>query len=291
MKLYLAKHRGFCSGVKRSIRMAQKVLDDASKPVHILNDIVHNQTVINELKNAGLISVRDINEVNDGTIIFSAHGVPKAIENEARSLNLKVIDTTCPLVKRIHKTAQDFIIMGYEVILFGDPEHDEVKGIKGVGTEHIHVIKTEDEISELPDFKKLVALIAQSTSSVNQFNKIAGILKRRYTSFKAVNTICRATRLRQESIHQLAEIVDIVIVIGSSSSANSNRLVEIARSYDKKAYLIDNAGELKFRWLIGAEKVGVTSGASTPDFLVQELLHGIQHYFREKRIPVELFEV
>jgi len=291
MKLYLAKHRGFCSGVKRSIRMAQKVLDHASEPVHILNDIVHNQTVIDELKNAGLISVRDINEVNDGTILFSAHGVPKSIEDKAGSLGLNAIDTTCPLVKKIHKTARDFIVTGHEVILFGDPEHDEVKGIRGVGTEHIHVIKTENEISELPDFKKPVALIAQSTSSVNQFNKIAGILRNRFTSIKVSDTICRATRLRQESIHRLAELVDIVIVIGSPSSANSNRLAEIARSYDKKSYLIDSAAELRLRWLIGVEKIGITSGASTPDFLVQELLNGIQHYFREKLIPVELFEV
>ena len=279
MKLYLAKHRGFCSGVKRSIRMAQKVLDDSSGPIHILNDIVHNK------------SVKNLSEVNDGTILFSAHGVPRAIEDEARSLNLNVIDTTCPLVKKIHKTARDFIITGHEVILFGDPEHDEVKGIKGVGTKHIHVIKTEDDIEKLPDFKQPVALISQSTSSVNQFNKIAGMLRNRFASVEISDTICRATRLRQESIHQLAEISDIVIVTGSPASANSNRLTEIARSYDKKSYLIDSAAELKFGWLIGVEKVGVTSGASTPDFLVQEIVQGIQLYFKEKKISVEVFEI
>jgi len=291
MKIILAKDRGFCSGVKRSIRLAEKALGEISGPVYILNDIVHNKSVIDNLKQKGLIGVDDANKVETGTLIISAHGVPHNVIAEAKVRGLDVIDTTCPLVYRIHKAAKELSDSGYAVILYGDPCHDEVKGIKAVDPANIHVLDLIDDIYNLPQFSKPIAFISQSTRSIDGFDKAAEKLRQRYESVKVENTICRATRLRQESIHRLAQQVEMVIVIGSKTSANSNRLVDAAVSHGVKTYLIDNAAELNFNWLEGIEKLGITSGASTPELLVYEVIGIIKAWFKNESIPTEVTQL
>jgi len=288
MKIILAKDRGFCSGVKRSIRLAEKALAEIPGPIHILNDIVHNKSVIDSLKQKGFIRVDDANKVKSGTLIISAHGVPHNVIAKAKVRGLDVIDTTCPLVYRIHDTARKFVEEGYEVILYGDPDHDEVKGIRAVAPNNIHVLNSNDDIAKLPQFDKLVAFISQSTRSVDGFEKTAEELRKVYPTLRVENTICRATRLRQESIHKLAQQVDLVIVVGSKTSANSNRLVDAAVSYDVKAYLIDNAGELDLAWLDKIDRLGITSGASTPDYLVEDLIAKIKGYAQARGIELEI---
>jgi len=291
MKIILAKNRGFCSGVKRSIRLAEKALAEISGPIYILNDIVHNQAVIDNLKQKGLVRVDDANKVKTGTLVISAHGIPRNIITEAKVRGLDVIDTTCPLVYRIHDTAKGLIDSGYVVILFGDPGHDEVKGIRTVDPDNIHILDSIDDINDLPQFVKPIAFISQSTRSIAEFDKTAERLRQRYGSVRVENTICRATRLRQESIHQLAKQVESVIVVGSKTSANSNRLVEAALSHGIKAYLIDNADELNTAWLDGIENLGVTSGASTPEDLVDEVLAKIKNIALAGGIEVEITEL
>jgi len=291
MKIILAKDRGFCSGVKRSIRLAEKALDEISGPIYILNDIVHNRSVIEMLRQMGLIMVDDPNKVETGTLIISAHGVPYNVITGAKVRGLDVIDTTCPLVYRIHKTARELIDSGYTVILFGDPDHDEVKGIKAVDPDNIHVLDSIADIDDLPDFTKPIAFISQSTRSIVEFDKAAEKLSLRYGTVRIENTICRATRLRQESIHELAQQVDLVIVVGSKTSANSNHLAEAASSHGIKVYLIDNADEFNPAWLDSIGRLGITSGASTPEYLVDDVLAKIKKYAQAGGIEVEISEL
>ena len=184
--------------------------------------------------------------------------------------------------------ARKLVDEGYEVILYGDPDHDEVKGIKAVAPANIHVLNSSDDIDKLPKFDKPVAFISQSTRSVDEFDKTARRLRQRYGSVRIESTICRATRLRQESIHILAEQVDIVIVVGSKTSANSNRLVDAAVSHNVKTYLIDNAGELDLAWLDSIDRLGITAGASTPEYLVIDVLAKIKKYAQAEAIEVEI---
>ncbi len=291
MKIILAKDRGFCSGVKRSIRLAEKTLAEIPGPVYILNDIVHNRSVIEILRQMGLIKIDDPNKVKTGTLIISAHGVPHNVIAEAKVRGLDVIDTTCPLVYRIHDIARKLVDGGYTVILYGDPGHDEVKGIKAVAPASIHVLDSIDDIDKLPKFAKPVAFISQSTRSIDGFDQAAEKLRQHYGSVRVENTICRATRLRQESIHKLAEQVEMVIVIGSKTSANSNRLVDAAVSHGVKAYLIDNADELDLAWLDNIEKLGITSGASTPEYLMHDVLAKIKKHAHAGGIKVKVSEL
>jgi 4-hydroxy-3-methylbut-2-enyl diphosphate reductase len=291
MIIYLARHRGLCSGVKRSIRLAEKTLSDKPAPVYILNDIVHNQTVIEELKARGLIKVTDPNEVKSGTLIISAHGIPHDVITGAQKRGLDVVDTTCPLVYKIHKTAKTLREKGYEVILFGDPGHDEVKGIAAVDPEHIHVVNTLEDIDTLPEYNSSVAFISQSTKNVERFHLMAEKLLDKYGPIRIENTICQATRLRQEAIINLGKAAELVIVIGSKSSANSNRLVEIAESLGARAYLIDNADDLDLDWLDEVDKIGITAGASTPEHLVDEVLKSISDYAEEEDLHLEVITV
>ncbi|MCP4580966.1 MAG: 4-hydroxy-3-methylbut-2-enyl diphosphate reductase [candidate division Zixibacteria bacterium] len=291
MKIYLAKHKGFCSGVKRSIRLAEKALDERTGPIFILNEIVHNRTIINDLKQRGLNSVRDPNRIETGTMIISAHSIPYHVITNAKARGLDVIDTSCPLVYRIHKAARELIDDGYKVILYGDPDHDEIAGIKAIGPDDIHVLDSIDDIDDLPMWDKPAAFISQSTRTIEGFEEAANKLHIKYKLLKVVNTICRATRLRQEAIHELAKQVEMVIVIGSKTSANSNRLEELASSYSIKTHLIDNEDELDLDWLEGIDNLGITSGASTPDFLVNEVVKRIETWSKNKNIPTEIAQL
>lgn len=291
MKIYLAKHRGFCAGVKRSIRLAQKAREELNGTINILNEIVHNSSVIKKFESRGLGRIYDLKDAKEGTLIISAHGVSPGVIEKALSLDLNVIDTTCPLVKLIHRTTENFISDGYMVVLYGDSGHDEVKGIQGIDSERVHLLVSANDINKLPDFDRPVAFISQSTRSYEDFQKTAAKMKKRFKDLLIKNTICNTTIKRQQAVKQLASLAELLLVIGSPNSANSRRLAQISESLGTKSHLLDNAEKLNPRWLDGIKNLGLTAGASTPESQVDEILKKIVEYARKNGMSTELIEV
>jgi 4-hydroxy-3-methylbut-2-enyl diphosphate reductase len=276
MNIYLARARGFCMGVERSISMAEDAREKIDGEITILNEIVHNDLVVKDLDLKGINRTRDLEEVEDGTLIISAHGVAPSVIERADEKGLNVIDSTCPLVTVLHKAADYFIRRGYTVIVFGDPHHDEMQGVKGRNPEKIIVLKKISSLDDLPDIDGDVALISQSTQSMELFEKAAELVEQKYKGVKIKNTICDATRKRQTSVLDLAPRVDLVIVVGSQTSANSQRLALISKQSGTPAYLIDDASELDPKWLEGIDDIGMTAGASTPDWAVNRVIERIK---------------
>ena len=276
MNIYLAKARGFCMGVERSISMAEDSRRIIDGKITILNEIVHNNSVVEDLDRKGILRTTDLDEVNDGTLIISAHGVAPSVIEEASAKGLNVIDSTCPLVTVLHKAAEYFIKRRYTVIVFGDPTHDEMKGVKGRNPDKIHVIKTIESTDDLPDIDGPVAIISQSTQSMEDFDRVVGIAGEKYPDLKIKNTICDATRKRQTAVVDLAPRMDMVIVVGSQTSANSRRLALISEKSGTPAYLIDDQDEIDPSWLEGKKDVGITAGASTPDYVVDKVVNRVK---------------
>lgn len=276
LNIYLARARGFCMGVERSISTAERAREDIAGEITILNEIVHNNSVVMELEGKGIGRTTNLDDIKNGTLIISAHGVSPSVIERARKMGLNVIDSTCPLVKVIHKAADYFIKRDYTVLVHGDPNHDEMKGVKGRNPEKIHVIKEISKPEHLPDIDGKVALISQSTQSLELFEKAAEIVRRKYKEVRIRNTICDATRKHQAAILELAPKVDLVLVVGSQTSANSKRLVSISKRTGTETFLIDSADELKPNWFSDIENVGITAGASTPDHIVKEVVEGIR---------------
>ncbi len=276
MNIYLAKARGFCMGVERSISMAEDSRRIIDGKITILNEIVHNSSVVEDLDKKGLLRTTDLNEVDGGTLIISAHGVAPSVIKEASDKGLNVIDSTCPLVTVLHKAAEYFIKRRYTVLVFGDPTHDEMKGVKGRNPEKIHVIKTINSMDDLPDIDGPVAVISQSTQSMEDFDRVVEIAKEKYADLKIKNTICDATRKRQTAVVDLAPRMDMVIVVGSQTSANSRRLASISEKSGTPAYLIDDQNEIEPNWFNGKKEIGVTAGASTPDYVVDRVVERIK---------------
>jgi 4-hydroxy-3-methylbut-2-en-1-yl diphosphate reductase len=276
MNIYLAKARGFCMGVERSIGMAEEARANLDGEITILNEIVHNHSVVKNLEDKGIGRTNSVEKVNSGTLIISAHGVaPKVIE-DARSRGLNVIDSTCPLVTVLHKAADYFIKRNYTVIVFGDENHDEMKGVKGHAPDRIIVLNKIDSLEDLPEIEGNVAFISQSTQSVERFEKAVKLVESKYKEVRVKNTICDATRQRQASILDLAPRMDLMIVVGSQTSANSQRLVQIAKQTGTPAHLIDNSDELQDLWLKDINNLGITAGASTPDSVVMDVVEAIK---------------
>lgn len=290
MIVYLAKYRGFCPGVKRAIRIAEQTRDNTIGPVMILREVVHNAAVVRNLEQAGLPKIDSIESAPGGTLIISAHGVADSEIARAKSLGLSVVDATCPLVKHIHRIAKEYIDRGYAVVLFGDPGHDEVKGIVGVAPDMIWVVDKISDIASLPQFDKPVALISQSTRTVESFEKAAIELHKRFGKIAVTNTICRPTIDRQKSIKKLAAKAQLIIVVGSKNSANSKRLAEIGGSLGAKSYLINNASEIVPAWFDKIDIVGMTAGASTPEYLVNETIKRISKIADSRGQQVEISE-
>lgn len=276
LNIYLAKSRGFCMGVKRSINMAEQAREEIDDPITILNEIVHNNSVVAALDKKGIHRTRNLEEVDKGTLIISAHGVAPSVIDTAESKGLNVIDSTCPLVKHLHKAADHYIEQGYTLLIHGDPKHDEMKGVKGRHPDKIHVIKEINKPEDLPDIEGKVALISQSTQSLELFDKASALVKNKYADVEIKNTICGATRKRQNAITDLSPKVDLILVVGSKTSANSMRLVSISNKTGTEAYLIDSAEEIDPEWLKGIENIGVTAGASTPDQIVDTVVEKIK---------------
>jgi 4-hydroxy-3-methylbut-2-en-1-yl diphosphate reductase len=275
-KILLAAPRGYCAGVDRAVVTVEKALQLYGPPVYVRKEIVHNKHVVESLEERGAVFVDQETEVPEGeTVVFSAHGVAPSVHENAATRGLNTIDATCPLVTKVHVEARKFAADGYTIVLVGHEGHEEVEGTTGEAPEHIVLVQTEDDVDRLdvadPD---KVAFITQTTLSVAATLLIIRKLRERFPNMVGPRTddICYATQNRQDAVKQLAPRCDLVLVIGSRNSSNSNRLVEVARQHGARSYLIDNEGEVRDEWLEGVETVGITSGASAPEELVQRLI-------------------
>ena len=284
MKVILANPRGFCAGVDRAIEIVKKVIKLKGSPIYIKHEVVHNQTVVKELKELGAIFVEEISDIPRGaSAIFSAHGVSKEVEQDSELKNLDVFDATCPLVSKVHAEVQMHSKSGKECILIGHAHHPEVEGTLGqydtINGGAIYLVQSKEEAERLNvKNDKELYFVTQTTLSVDDTQEIIQTLKERFPSILGPrkDDICYATQNRQDAVKQLALECDIILVIGSKNSSNSNRLREIAERSGVASYLIDSAGDVDLNWFKDKNSLGITSGASAPEHLVQELL-GLIH--------------
>jgi 4-hydroxy-3-methylbut-2-enyl diphosphate reductase len=280
--ILLAAPRGYCAGVDRAVQTVERALELYGAPVYVRKEIVHNKHVVEQLRARGAVFVESESEVPRGaTVVFSAHGVSPSVHANAGERGLHTIDATCPLVTKVHVEAKKFAADGYTIVLIGHAGHEEVEGTMGEAPEHIVLIEDEAEVEtlEVKDPAK-VAYISQTTLSVDETLAIIRRLRERFPAIVGPRTddICYATTNRQAAVKQLAQQSDLVLVIGSSNSSNSNRLVEVAREHGADSYLIDNEAQVLEEWLVGKRVVGITSGASAPEELVQRLVA----FFRDR---------
>jgi 4-hydroxy-3-methylbut-2-en-1-yl diphosphate reductase len=275
-KLLLAAPRGYCAGVDRAVQTVERALELYGPPVYVRKEIVHNKHVVEQLGARGAVFVESETEVPEGaTVVFSAHGVAPSVHANAARRRLETIDATCPLVTKVHVEAKKFAADGYTIVLIGHSGHEEVEGTMGEAPEHIVLIENEADVEtlEVADPNK-VAFISQTTLSVDETEAIIDRLRERFPAIVGPRTddICYATTNRQAAVKQLARQADLVLVIGSRNSSNSNRLVEVAREHGAESHLIDNELHVEEEWLAGKRVVGITSGASAPEELVQRLV-------------------
>jgi 4-hydroxy-3-methylbut-2-en-1-yl diphosphate reductase len=274
-KVILAKPRGFCAGVEMAVETVERALQRHGPPIYVFHEIVHNQHVVGEFTRRGVRFVQSLDEVPAGAkLIFSAHGVSPAVWQQAKEKRLElVIDATCPLVEKVHREVRKFAAQGYSIILVGHDKHDEIVGTSGEAPDRIRVVANVEEARGLsiPDVDKVVAL-TQTTLSVDDTREIIDVLKARFPRLvtPAKEDICYATQNRQDAVKQLAKEVDLVLVIGSRNSENSNQLCRVARLHGAQAYLINNHHDIEPNWLQDISQIGITSGASVPEQLVQE---------------------
>lgn len=286
-KLLLAAPRGYCAGVDRAVQTVERALELHGPPVYVRKEIVHNKHVVNTLRERGVIFVEQETEVPPGAVtVFSAHGVAPSVRANAEKLGLRTIDATCPLVTKVHREAQRFAEQGYTIVLVGHEGHEEVEGTMGEAPQSIVLVQHEQDVEELQvEDPEKVAYVTQTTLSVDETSAILARLRERFPSIVAPRTddICYATTNRQAAVKELAVKCDLVLVIGSRNSSNSVRLVEVARDCGTEAHLIDNCDEVREEWLQGKRVVGVSSGASAPDELVDDLLD----FFRARGLGEE----
>ena len=275
-EVLLAEPRGFCAGVDRAIDIVDHALELFGKPIYVRHEIVHNTHVVDDLRSRGAIFIEDLNDVPEGaTLVFSAHGVPKSVEREAERRGFRVFDATCPLVTKVHVEVAKLHKEGYEFLMIGHKGHPEVEGTMGQLSDGIHLVQDVDDVNKVkPKQIQLLAVVTQTTLSMDDAAHIMKAIKTRFPQIREPKQqdICYATQNRQDAVKLLSPQVDIVIVVGSPSSSNSNRLRDVAQLQGTNSYMIDNASELKEEWLVGKQRVGLTAGASAPDILVQEVI-------------------
>lgn len=281
LTLLLAAPRGFCAGVDRAIQIVERALERYGAPVYVRHEIVHNRHVVEELERKGAVFVEELDEIpGKFPVVFSAHGVPKSVPEDAEARKLLYLDATCPLVSKVHVEGRRYAAQGREVVLIGHAGHPEVEGTMGQVPGGVHLISTARDVAglQVKDPDKL-AYVTQTTLSVDDTREVIDALKRKFPSIVGPDTkdICYATQNRQRAVRELAEQVDLILVIGAPNSSNSNRLREIAEELGVKSHLIENAGQLDPKWLDGVASVGVTAGASAPDVLVQEVVTKLQN--------------
>ena len=280
--IVLAAPRGFCAGVDRAIDIVERALQKFGRPIYVRHEIVHNTHVVNDLKNRGAIFIEDLAEVPPGaTLVFSAHGVSKAVQEEAAQRGFQVFDATCPLVTKVHVEVAKLAKEGYEFIMIGHKGHPEVEGTMGQLDSGIHLVEDVNDVAHVqPAQTDKLAVVTQTTLSVDDAAAITAAVKARFPNIREPKQqdICYATQNRQDAVKVLSQQADVVIVVGSPTSSNSNRLAELARRLGVDAYMVDNADELQPEWFAGAVTVGVTAGASAPEILVDQVVARIKAY-------------
>ncbi|QMT40150.1 4-hydroxy-3-methylbut-2-enyl diphosphate reductase [Neisseria shayeganii] len=290
--IILANPRGFCAGVDRAINIVERALEEYGAPIYVRHEVVHNKFVVDNLREKGAVFIEELSDVPEGaTLIYSAHGVSKAVQQEAAERGFRVFDATCPLVTKVHKEVARLDEQGYQIIMIGHAGHPEVEGTMGqLSPGAMLLVETVEDVAKLAvrDSEKL-AHVSQTTLSVDETRDIIEALKARFPHIRSPHKedICYATTNRQEAVKQLAADCDIVIVVGSPNSSNSNRLREVAALRGVDAYMVDNAGYLKAEWFAGKNRVGVTAGASAPEVLVQEVIATIRGWGHEAVIEGE----
>jgi len=294
MQIYLANPRGFCAGVDRAIAIVNEALTRFEPPIYVRHEVVHNKFVVSDLANRGAVFVEELHEVPDGSVvIFSAHGVSKAVEDEAGRRDITVFDATCPLVTKVHIEVAKFAQDGMDAVLIGHAGHPEGEGTMGrfnaKNGGQIHLVEDESDVAALTvqDAKRL-AFVTQTTLSMDDTARVIDALRDKFPSIQGPrkDDICYATQNRQDAVKDLASRCEVVLVVGSPNSSNSNRLRELAERMNCRAYLIDNASEMNRSWLDGVQSIGVTAGASAPEVLIQEVLQQLQDWGGD--LPSEL---
>ena len=291
MQIILANPRGFCAGVERAIAIVERAIEKFGAPIYVRHEVVHNKFVCDDLRAKGAIFVEELSEVPAGqTVIFSAHGVSKAVRAEAEQRGLRVFDATCPLVTKVHSEVARLRKEGREVIMIGHKGHPEVEGTMGQSTEGMYLVVTPEDVRSLnvnaPD---RLAYVTQTTLSVDDADRVVKALKSRYPSIIGPkrDDICYATQNRQDAVKALAKSTDVVLVVGSRNSSNSNRLREVAELNNTRAYLVDEAGQIELSWLKNTNRVGITAGASAPETLVRQVLEHLAQGHEERVIRLQ----
>ncbi|MCH7335847.1 4-hydroxy-3-methylbut-2-enyl diphosphate reductase [Acinetobacter sp. NIPH 2699] len=286
MEIVLANPRGFCAGVDRAIAIVNRALECFNPPIYVRHEVVHNKFVVDDLRQRGAVFVDELDQVpDDSIVIFSAHGVSKAVQQEAEQRGLKVFDATCPLVTKVHIEVTKYAREGTEAILIGHEGHPEVEGTMGQYDKSkggaIYLVEDEQDVDDLVvKHSDKVAFVTQTTLSIDDTAKVIDALRRKFPEIQGPrkDDICYATQNRQDAVRDLAEQCDVVLVVGSPNSSNSNRLRELAERMGKAAYLVDNADQLEKDWFKAENKIGVTAGASAPEILIKQVIQRLQDW-------------
>jgi 4-hydroxy-3-methylbut-2-enyl diphosphate reductase len=291
MDVLLANPRGFCAGVERAIEIVERALKAYGAPIYVRHEIVHNKYVVEDLRTKGAVFVEELDEVPRGsTVIFSAHGVSREVRRDAEARGLKVFDATCPLVTKVHVEVSKMLREGYEIVMIGHRGHPESEGTMGQSEAGMHLVETVQDVLQLdvsrPD---RLAYVTQTTLSVDDAAQIVAALRARFPSIRGPkqDDICYATQNRQDAVKFMAPRCDVVIVVGSPNSSNSNRLREVAQNMGVDAYMVDDASQLRAEWIEGKPRVGVTAGASAPEVLVNALIERLQELGAKSVRPLE----
>ncbi|MDQ0013650.1 4-hydroxy-3-methylbut-2-enyl diphosphate reductase [Variovorax boronicumulans] len=281
-EVLLAEPRGFCAGVDRAIEIVERAIAKFGAPIYVRHEIVHNTYVVNELKAKGAIFIEELSDVPPGaTLVFSAHGVSKAVEQEARDRGFEIFDATCPLVTKVHVEVAKLAKEGYEFIMIGHKGHPEVEGTMGQLSSGIHLVEDVADVAKVsPAQTDKLAVVTQTTLSVDDAAEIAAAVRARFPSVREPKQqdICYATQNRQDAVKIMSPQVDLVIVVGSPTSSNSNRLRELAQRLGTESYMVDSADELKPEWFEGKGRIGITAGASAPEVLVREVIDRVRAF-------------
>ena len=279
-EVLLAEPRGFCAGVDRAIEIVERALAKFGAPIYVRHEIVHNTYVVNELKSKGAIFIEELSDVPPGaTLVFSAHGVSKAVQQEARDRGFSIFDATCPLVTKVHVEVAKLAKEGFEFIMIGHKGHPEVEGTMGQLTSGIHLVEDVADVAKVqPGQTEKLAVVTQTTLSVDDAAEIAAAVRARFPSVREPKhqDICYATQNRQDAVKVMSPQVDLVIVVGSPTSSNSNRLRELAQRLGTESYMVDSAAELQPAWFEGKTRIGLTAGASAPEVLVREVIDRVK---------------
>ena len=282
MKVIIAKNAGFCFGVKRAIEEVRIILDKSENKVYSIGALIHNEKVVNELKDKGLIELNDVDDIKNlknEVVIIRTHGIEKELYNCIRDNGNEIIDLTCPFVKKIHDIVEKYTNDAYNIIVIGDKNHPEVRGIMSYGS-HVNVVLSENDIKELEipkDSKVLV--VSQTTADVETSEKLVDILRNFYYNIDVINTICNTTIDRQEEVKILAKVCDVMLIVGSTNSSNTVKLYNIAKTYQESTYIISDKNDLESLSINKKSKVGICAGASTPQYLIEEIVSDVRNEF------------